>query len=82
MTGRLLIDYCYGIPAKRRLCKDLKYNLTYRWFCRISLKGEVSDHSTFSRNHHGLSRKANILRTMFDEVMRRCIEEVLICIEY
>jgi Phage integrase family/Transposase domain (DUF772) len=36
-----------------RLCEEVHVNLAYRWFCRLGLDGDVSDHSTFSKNRHG-----------------------------
>ena len=48
MIRMLLIGYCQGIRSERRLCEEVHLNLAYRWFCRLGLKGEVPDHSTFS----------------------------------
>ena len=52
----LIIGYCYGIRSRRRLCEEVHLNLAYRWFCRLGLAGEVPDHSTLSKNRHGLPR--------------------------
>ena len=35
-----LVAYFYGIAKDRRLCEEVRYNLAYRWFCRLSLTGE------------------------------------------
>jgi hypothetical protein len=53
-------------------------NLAYRWFCRLGLDGQVPDHSTFSRNRHGRFRQSNILRHVFEAVVRRCMAEGLV----
>ena len=53
-------------------------NLAYRWFCRLGLEGQVPDHSTFSRNRHGRFRQSNILRHVFETVVRRCMAEGLV----
>src|SRR5271157_3613520 len=45
----LLVAYLYGITSDRRLCEEVRYNLAYRWFCRLSLEDEVPDHSSLSR---------------------------------
>jgi transposase len=45
----LLVAYLYGITSDRRLCEEVRYNLAYRWFCRLSLDDEVPDHSSLSR---------------------------------
>ena len=71
----LIIGYCYGIRSERRLCEEVHLNLGYRWFCRLGLAGEVPDHSTFSKNRHGRFRASDLLRHVFETVVRRCIEE-------
>lgn len=43
-----LMGYCFGIRSDRRLCDEVRLNLTYRWFCRLDLNDRVPDHSTFS----------------------------------
>lgn len=45
----LLVAYLYGITSDRRLCEEVRYNLAYRWFCRLPLEDEVPDHSSLSR---------------------------------
>ena len=74
----LIIGYCYGIRSERRLCEEVHLNLGYRWFCRLGLAGEVPDHSTFSKNRHGRFRASDLLRHVFETVVRRCIEENLV----
>jgi len=74
----LLIGYCSGIRSERRLCEEVHLNLAYRWFCRLGLDGEVPDHSTFSKNRHGRFRESDLLRRLFEAVVRRCIEEGLV----
>ena len=74
----LLIGYCSGIRSERRLCEEVHLNLAYRWFCRLGLDGEVPDHSTFSKNRHGRFRESDLLRRLFETVVRRCIEEGLV----
>jgi transposase len=78
MIRMLLIGYCYGIRSERRLCDEIRYNLAYRWFCRLGLEDEVPDHSTFSKNRHGRFREADLLRLVFDTVVQRCNDEGLI----
>ena len=74
----LLVGYCYGIRSERRLCEEVHLNLAYRWFCRLGLAGAVPDHSTFSKNRHGRFRDSDLLRRLFETVVRRCIEEGLV----
>jgi transposase len=74
----LLVGYCFGIRSERRLCEEVHLNLAYRWFCRLGLDGDVPDHSTFSKNRHGRFRDSDLLRRLFEIVLRRCIREGLV----
>jgi transposase len=74
----LLVGYCYGIRSERRLCEEVHLNLAYRWFCRLGLDGTVPDHSTFSKNRHGRFRDSDLMRQLFETVLRRCIAEGLV----
>src|SRR5215213_6693070 len=42
------------------------------------LEGDVPDHSTFSKNRHGRFRDSDLLRHVFETVVRRCIAEGLV----
>ena len=44
----------------------------------MGLEGQVPDHSTFSRNRRGRFRQSNILRHIFETVVRRCMAEGLV----
>lgn len=78
MMRMLLVGYCMGIRSERRLCDEVHLNLAYRWFCRLGLNGRVPDHSTFSRNRHGRFRDSDILRHLFESVVKRCMSEGLV----
>ena len=78
MIRMLIIGYCLGIRSERRLCEEVKLNLAYRWFCRLSIEDPVPDHSTFSKNRHGRFRDSDLLRALFETTVRRCIEEGLV----
>ena len=78
MIRMLLVGYCFGVRSERRLCEEVHLNLAYRWFCRLGLDGEVPDHSTFSKNRHGRFRQSDLLRRVFEAVLRRCIDEGLV----
>src|SRR3982751_2568823 len=75
MIRMLLVGYCFGIRSERRLCEEVHLNLAYRWFCRLGLDGDVPDHSTFSKNRHGRFRDSDLLRRVFETVLRRCLDE-------
>ena len=74
----LIVGYCFGIRSERRLCEEVHLNLAYRWFCRLGLDGDVPDHSTFSKTRHGRFRDADLLRELFETVVRRCMAEGLV----
>ncbi len=74
----LVVGYCFGIRSERRLCEEVHLNLAYRWFCRLGLEGDVPDHSTFSKNRHGRFRDSDLLRRLFEQVVRRCMDEGLV----
>ena len=74
----LIVGYCSGIRSERRLCEEVHLNLAYRWFCRLGLAGDVPDHSTFSKARHGRFREADLLRDLFETVVRRCMSEGLV----
>jgi len=78
MIRMLIIGYCLGIRSERRLCEEVKLNLAYRWFCRLSISDAVPDHSTFSKNRHGRFREAEAFRFVFEQVLKSCIDEGLV----
>ena len=78
MIRMLLIGYCLGIRSERRLCEEVKLNMAYRWFCRLSIEDKVPDHSTFSKNRHGRFREAEAFRFVFEQVLERCIAAGLV----
>ena len=54
----LIVGYGFGIRSQR-CCATRSLNLAYRWFCRLGLDGDVTDHSTFSKNCHGRFRESD-----------------------
>jgi len=78
MIRMLIVGYCFAIRSERRLCDEVHLTLAYRWFCRLGLDGKVADHSTFSLNRNGRFRQSDILRHVFETVVRRCIAEGLV----
>src|SRR5271169_5198130 len=70
MLRMLIVGYCFGIRSERRLCEEVELHLAYRWFCRLDLDDAVPDHSTFSVNRHGRFRDSDILRQVFEAVVR------------
>jgi transposase len=78
MIRMLIVGYCYGIRFERRLCEEVELHLAYRWFCRLDLDDKVPDHSTFSVNRRGRFHDSNILRHVFEAVVRVCMDAGLI----
>ena len=78
MIRMLIIGYCHGIRSERRLCEEVALNLAYRWFCRLDLNDAVPDHSSFSKNRHGRFRESDLLRQVFEAVVRACMEARLV----
>ena len=78
MIRMLIVGYCYGIRFERRLCEEVEMHLAYRWFCRLDLDDGVPDHSTFSVNRHGRFRDSDILRHVFEAVVRACMDAGLV----
>ena len=78
MIRMLIVGYCYGIRFERRLCEEVALHLAYRWFCRLDLDDKVPDHSTFSVNRQGRFRDSNILRHVFEAVVRACMNAGLV----
>jgi transposase len=74
----LIVGYRFGTRSERRLCEEVHLNLAYRWFCRLWLDGDVPDHSTFSKNRHSRFRDSDLLRHVFEAVVRRCMAEGLV----
>jgi transposase len=78
MIRMLLVGYCFGIRFERRLCEEVDLHLAYRWFCRLDLDDKIPDHSTFSVNRHGRFRDSDILRHVFEAVVRACMDAGLV----
>jgi transposase len=78
MIRMLIVGYCYGIRFERRLCEEIELHLAYRWFCRLDLEDKVPDHSTFSVNRHGRFRDSDLLRHVFEAVVRTCMDAGLV----
>jgi len=78
MIRMLLVGYSYGIRSERRLCEEVRFNLAYRWFCRLGLEDPIPDHSTFSKNRHGRFRQSDLFRRLFERVVEACISARLV----
>ncbi|MGZ3775700.1 MAG: transposase [Pseudobdellovibrionaceae bacterium] len=57
----ILLEYLCNINSDRQLCEEIGYNLTYRWFCKLSLTDKVPDHSSTTRIRDRLGKKTTKL---------------------
>jgi transposase len=73
MIRMLIVGYVFGIRSERALCRDLRVNLAYRWFCGLSIEDRVPDHSAFSRARNERFRDSGIFRSVFERVVGACI---------
>jgi len=37
MIRMLILGYAFGLRSERLLCREVKVNLAYRWFCGLSI---------------------------------------------
>ena len=71
-----LVAYFYGIAKDRRLCEEVRYNLAYRWFCRLSLEDDVPDHSSLTRIRDRLG--AEVFEAVFLRIVAQCQQKGLV----
>ncbi len=73
MIRMLIIGYVFAIRSERALCRDVRVNLAYRWFCGLSIEDKIPDHSAFSRARNERFRDSDIFRSVFERVVGACI---------
>jgi transposase len=78
MIRMLIIGYVFGIRSERALCRDVRVNLAYRWFCGLSIEDKVPDHSAFSRARNERFCDSGIFRSVFERVVGACIKAGLV----
>jgi transposase len=78
MIRLLIIGYVFAIRSERALCRDVRVNLAYRWFCGLSIEDKVPDHSAFSRARHERFRESDMFRRVFERVVETCIAAGLV----
>jgi transposase len=49
MIRMLFVGYVFAIRSERLICREVKVNLAYRWFCKLGIEDAIPDHSAFSR---------------------------------
>src|ERR1700747_3527375 len=78
MIRMLIIGYVFAIRSERLLCREVKVNLAYRWFCGLSIEDKIPDHSVFSRARNERFRDNDIFRRVFERVVEACISAGLV----
>src|SRR5213596_1100769 len=78
MIRMLIVGYVFAIRSERMLCREVKVNLAYRWFCGLSIEDSIPDHSAFSRARNERFRDSDIFRRMFERVVEACIAAGLV----
>jgi transposase len=73
MIRMLIIGYVFAMRSERALCRDVRVNLAYRWFCGLSIEDKIPDHSAFSRARNERFRDSGIFRSVFERVVGACI---------
>ncbi len=78
MIRMLVVGYVFAIRSERLLCREVKVNLAYRWFCGLSIEDKIPDHSAFSRARNERFRDSDIFRRVFERVVEACIAAGLV----
>src|SRR5216110_1358565 len=78
MIRMLIVGYAFAIRSERMLCREVKVNMAYRWFCGLSIEDKIPDHSAFSRARHERFRDSGIFRSVFERVVGACIAAGLV----
>jgi transposase len=78
MIRMLIVGYVLAIRSERALCRDVRVNLAYRWFCGLSIEDKIPDHSAFSRARNDRFRDSGIFRSVFERVVGACIAAGLV----
>ena len=73
-----ILGYAFGLRSERLLCREVKVNLAYRWFCGLSIEDKIPDHSAFSRARNERFRDNDIFRRVFERVVEACISAGLV----
>ena len=73
MIRMLVVGYVFAIRSERLICREVRVNLAYRWFCKLGIEDAVPDHSAFSRARNERFREGDVFRRVFERVVETCI---------
>jgi transposase len=74
----LVGGYLLGIPSDRKLVMELQCNMALRWFVGLNLDQDAWDASTFSQNRRRRFDASGVLEKLFDEAVKRAMDEGLV----
>jgi transposase len=74
----LVGGYLLGIPSDRKLVMELQCNMALRWFVGLNLDQDAWDASTFSQNRRRRFDASGVLEKLFDETVKRAMNEGLV----
>jgi len=78
MIRMLILGYAFGLRSERLLCREVRVNLAYRWFCGLSIEDKIPDHSVFSRARNERFGDNDVFRQVFEHVVEACISAGLV----
>jgi len=74
----LLGGYLLGIRSDRRLVMEMQCNMALRWFIGLQMTDAVWDASTFSQNRRRRFDRSGVLERLFDQTVKKALEEGLV----
>ena len=72
----ILVGYIFNISSDRKLCEELRYNLAYRWYCKLEIDDFIPDHSSLSRIRDRYD--TTVFEKFFDSVVDLCKKHGLV----
>lgn len=63
-----LLQVFYSVRSERMRCKQMRYNLLFRWFVGIPMGQEIWNHSAFSKNRDRLLEH-EVVEAFFTEIV-------------
>lgn len=74
----LVGGFLLGIISERKLVMELHCNMALRWFVGLGLDEQPWDASTFSQNRRRRFDRSGVLERLFDQTVKRAMQEKLI----
>ena len=74
----LVGGYLLGITSERKLVMELQCNMALRWFVGLGLEEQPWEASTFSQNRRRRFDRSGVLERLFDQTVKRAMQEKLI----